>query len=343
MTRAMDARVSIAMCTYNGARYIEAQLESIAGQTLVPLELVACDDQSTDDTVTLLERFAASAPFPVRVHVNAARLGLTANFSQAIALCSGDYIALCDQDDVWHVDKLARSVGVLEQDPGASLVFADATVVDTELSPLGYTFLQGARFGPYERRDIRSPRAFDLLLFRNFVMGATTVFRSRYRDCLLPIPPTFWRNHDGWIGLLLSALTPITFLDEPVMLYRQHADQVVGAPVLHRRIRAWHRYGLLRAVPVNGYLGPEDGLILLKSGLDRLTPSHAGAARASALLAARSRHTAWRNNLPVRVSERIPVIARELATLGYHRYSNGLLSAVKDLLHGAPGTEERSP
>jgi len=98
--------ISIAMATYNGESFLAEQLDNLAKQTLKPLELVVCDDGSTDDTVAILEGFAALAPFPVSIHRNGTRLGHTENFLKAANLCSGKWIGFCDQDDVWLPNKL---------------------------------------------------------------------------------------------------------------------------------------------------------------------------------------------------------------------------------------------
>jgi glycosyltransferase involved in cell wall biosynthesis len=102
-------RISVALCTYNGERFLHQQLDSIAMQTRLPDELVVCDDRSTDRTLAIVREFAASAPYPVRVFENQANLGFAANFEGAIRRCDGDLIALSDQDDVWYPTRLERS------------------------------------------------------------------------------------------------------------------------------------------------------------------------------------------------------------------------------------------
>ena len=89
------------MCTYNGEPFISKQLESIASQTVLPDEVVICDDGSTDDTIMLVERFSSHVGFEVRLYENPTNLGFIGNFSKAMSLCSGDTIFLADQDDVW--------------------------------------------------------------------------------------------------------------------------------------------------------------------------------------------------------------------------------------------------
>src|SRR5437879_6214343 len=128
-------RLSIAMCTYNGARFLKEQLDSIASQTCSPDEVIVCDDHSSDGTVQVIERFASGAPFPVKLQVNETNLGSTKNFEKAIGLCQGEVIALADQDDVWSSIKLERLIAAFESDPNLGLVFSDAQLVDECLLP----------------------------------------------------------------------------------------------------------------------------------------------------------------------------------------------------------------
>src|SRR5215217_2190591 len=100
-------RISIAMATYNGAGYLQEQLESFLSQTRQPDELIVCDDGSGDATLDILERFRQSVPFAVQIHRNETRLGFTKNFEKALLKCSGDLVFLSDQDDVWFAPKVA--------------------------------------------------------------------------------------------------------------------------------------------------------------------------------------------------------------------------------------------
>lgn len=106
-------QISIAMATYNGGQFIQEQLDSLALQTVLPYELVVTDDGSTDKTLQVVQAFAECSPFPVRIYINEQRLGYADNFLKAASLCKGDYIAFCDQDDVWLSCKLAKIVPFL--------------------------------------------------------------------------------------------------------------------------------------------------------------------------------------------------------------------------------------
>src|SRR6476660_4138279 len=166
-------RISIAMCTYNGVRFLDEQLASLASQYRKPDELVVCDDCSTDATIATLERFADRAPFPVHIHKNTVRLGSTKNFERAISLCQGDIISLCDQDDIWDEQKLGLSEECFLKNPHVQLVFTDAQVVDETASPLGYNLWSTLKFDPPIQRRMKSTGAFAILSEKQIVTGAT--------------------------------------------------------------------------------------------------------------------------------------------------------------------------
>ena len=224
------ASISVALCTYNGARFLEAQLDSFLAQTRLPDEVVACDDASTDDTVAILERFKNRAPFPVTVVRGEGRLGSTKNFEKAIGLCTGDLIATSDQDDVWVPEKLALSEAAFDGEPGCGLIFTNADVVDEELHPIGHTMWDATQVGVGVRRRVRRGRAFEVLLRQWLVTGATMMFRSEYRPFILPIPESW--IHDGWIAFILGALAPVGSVEQPTIKYRQHSSQQIGGKKL---------------------------------------------------------------------------------------------------------------
>lgn len=219
-------RVSVAMCTYNGAAHLREQLQSMVDQTRRPDELVVCDDRSTDATPAILEEFAGRAPFPVRTEVNEKNLGSTKNFEKAISRCEGDVIALSDQDDVWLPHRLEATRSAFDA-PEVGLAFGDAEIVDEELNRSGHRLWDCAMFSPDKRERFRQGRPMDVLLRHNVVTGACSAFRAAYRDLLLPIPPGW--VHDGWAALLIAAVAEVRMIPEPLILYRQHASQQIGA------------------------------------------------------------------------------------------------------------------
>jgi hypothetical protein len=323
---------SVAMCTYAGARFVGAQLESIAAQTRPPDELVVCDDGSADETRELVGEFAARAPFPVRLSVNERNLGSTRNFGRAISLCAGDLIALSDQDDVWHPEKLEKLEARFDARPSVGLVFTDAELVDERLRPTGRRLWESIGFGPRERRLVRRGRALDVLLPGWSVTGATMAFRADFRDLVLDIPEDLALIHDGWIALMVAAVSEIDYIAEPLIQYRQHPRQQVGAPPeRHRAPRQGLEGVAVAARRVNSY----DELIRVAERARARLSERRGAAgerRALRRLDARLTHLRARANLPEGLLRRAPSVLREFVTLRYHHYSNGTLSAVKDLL-----------
>ena len=230
-------RISVALCTYNGARHLDEQLASFVQQQRQPDELVVCDDGSTDATLDVLQEFARSAPFAVHVHHNETNLGATRNFERAIALCSGDVIAMSDQDDVWLPEKLARMEAAFAADPTVGLVICDAWLVGPDLAPSGQKAWANLPFGLVMQRRFNRGGGLRQMLRYNLVTGAACAFRAELREILLPIP-TCW-VHDGWIGIVATAVAPARAIPEPLVLYRQHGNQQIGLPrlTLMRQLR----------------------------------------------------------------------------------------------------------
>jgi glycosyltransferase involved in cell wall biosynthesis len=319
------------MCTYNGARYLSEQLASIAAQTRPPDELVVCDDRSADETVHVVERFAASAGFAVSLHVNERNLGSTRNFEKAIGLCRGELIALCDQDDVWMPRKLERMEEVFDRRPGVGLVFTDAEIVDESLRPLGERLWARVGFDRRMRRLVGGGRALDVLLPGWTVTGATMAFRSAFKPLVLDIPDDLAMIHDGWVALIVAAVAGVAFIDEPLIKYRQHSRQQIGAPKKKRNAGAG--LGDVRAALVRA--NPYNGLIEIGGRVrQRLAERHDSfdCKRALPQLDARIKHLRARAGMPAGRLGRLRPVLRELLTRRYHLYSKGVYSAVKDLL-----------
>lgn len=318
----MEGSFSVAMCTLNGARFIEEQLASIASQTLLPKELFVCDDGSTDQTVALLERFASHTPFPVRININTNKLGIIKNFERAIGLCNEEFIALCDQDDVWKPHKLERLASEFARSPELGLVFSDAELIDENSRSLGRTLWQsiGVRYG---NQELSRGHAFKELLAGSTVTGATTAFRSRFKTLVLPIPDDLLIIHDGWLALAIGAVANISAIAEPLVKYRQHRDQEVGA-----RARIESDAGVRSALKrPNPYVETLAIVRTLRERLDSL------AARDILVdLDGRIAHLESRAELPSNRLARVGSVLKELLALRYHRYSNGTYSAIKDLL-----------
>ena len=217
--------VSIALTTRNGEKYLRAQLDSLAHQTQLPVELIVSDDASTDDTKAIIADFARHAPFPVHLHENERRLGYRQNFMQAVGLCKSELVAFCDQDDVWDPRKLAVMERVFD-DPDVYLAFHNATVINR----FGWTYgrLYKARSGI----EVSAPLGRDPWIV---VPGFTQVFRrqlTRFSFLHGSSSDVYWPKenlaHDQWFYFLASVLGRIAFFGEPLARYRQHGNNAFG-------------------------------------------------------------------------------------------------------------------
>jgi len=320
-------RISIALCSCDGERFLPAQLDSIRGQDRPPDEVVICDDASGDGTWDIVEQFRRDAPFPVRAVRNGRRLGVAKNFERAIGLCAGDVIALSDQDDVWMSYKLSRLGGIFAGDPSVGAVFTDGEVVDAELHPLGYRLSRAHRPNRYQLKCLRKGYAFGALLNRNLATGATMAFRSRFRSLLLPIPEEW--VHDGWIALLIAAVSKVEGVPEPLILYRRHAAQQIGA----ERKGFSDRVGTAKGIAAEDYLwmGERFGEIL-----ERLRSAGGVSPEILRDVEGKIAHLAFRAGRSAGGTGPLPV-AKELLAIRYNRYSEGWKSALKDLAGAGRG------
>jgi glycosyltransferase involved in cell wall biosynthesis len=338
-------RLSVAMCTYNGEAYLPEQLESIAAQTRLPDELIICDDRSRDATAEIVREFAARAPFPVRLAINPHNIGSTRNFEQALRLCEGEVIALSDQDDVWKRSKLARLEAIFDASPHVGLVFTDAEVVSADLQSLGYRLWERVGFDAEKQKMVRDGRAVEVLLTGWIVTGATMALRAKFRELALPIPTNLPMIHDGWLALLVACVAEVSFVDTPLVKYRQHSRQQIGAP--ENKSATDETGARLSALAVRSALRRANAyaeLIEIITVVRRRLATQGGeldSERALHLLDSMATHLAARSRLPESVVVRASVVLRELLSLRYHRYSNGVRSATKDLIaRGAQSSSE---
>ncbi|WP_158241543.1 glycosyltransferase family 2 protein [Novosphingobium sp. TH158] len=204
-------KVSVALATYNGAKFLAAQLESYLVQSRLPDELVIGDDGSTDGTVALIEDFARRAPFPVRLTVNSGNLGPTRNFVETMLRCQGEVIFPSDQDDVWHAGKIERMLHFLGDRPGTWLAVHDAALVDGKGVPLGLTMAGQIRSAGEEPRWA-------------LVAGCCMAIDARLLELCRPVPRL--GQHDAWLAGVAGGLGIRSYLDEALIDYRRHGANV---------------------------------------------------------------------------------------------------------------------
>jgi glycosyltransferase involved in cell wall biosynthesis len=318
----------VAMCVYNGARYLPAQLESIAGQTELPRRIVIVDDGSSDGSWQLLQQWSATAPFPVALHRNEQKLGVVRNFEKAarMLLDEVEVVFFSDQDDIWFPGKLAAFVDAFAVDPQLGLVHSDAELVDPEGASLHSRLLTALLVTDKERCDVASGRAYRTYVKRNLVTGAACACRSAVLARALPFSKQW--IHDEWIALTAALISRVKLIDQPLMAYRLHSANTVGLPIPN--VRWW-----LRTV-MDAFLRPQvpaqetrfARLVEMRGHAERLgAPQDALACLDRAISHARHRAT-----LPRAFIRRAAVVRAEWRSGQYHEWSSGDVSMLHDLL-----------
>lgn len=224
--------ISIAMATYNGAKYIKEQIDSILNQTVQDFELVICDDGSTDDTVIILKEYALEDD-RIRVFVNEHNLGFKKNFENVICKTRGDYVALCDQDDIWLPDHLEILLNGMKDN--AMLVCGKPIFVDENNKnlPDKYDYFLMYRY-PTTNKDT----ARHIFLSRSTYQGASMLIRRSFFEKALPIPDGA-DYHDSWFAILACFMDGFVYVDKPTMRYRRFSNSVTFGDI---RISAAKRF-----------------------------------------------------------------------------------------------------
>jgi glycosyltransferase involved in cell wall biosynthesis len=208
------------MATYNGERFLEEQLRSLNQQVTPPREMVICDDRSTDMTGDILARFARQASFPVKLFTNDRRLGWRRNFLQAASLCTSEYVAFCDQDDVWLSEKLAVVESYLRQ-KSCILLQHGFRLIDDQ----GNVISGDMDWEDLERREAPWRHSYGLTqIFHRSLLEFTDLWESSEDH----FDPGQHMGHDHWIRFLTSLLGHPVSIKEVLLYYRQHDNSVVG-------------------------------------------------------------------------------------------------------------------
>ncbi|ASW75055.1 glycosyltransferase family 2 protein [Chryseobacterium piperi] len=224
-------KLSVALCTYNGSRYIEKQLLSIINQTIVPDEIIICDDRSSDNTVQIIENFIKTHPdINIKIFINESSLRTIKNFEKAVSLCSGDWLFLSDQDDMWKKNKVEKMLNFIAQNSETLLLFTDGQLVDENDSNLESSLWEKWKFNPEIRKKwLNNENAFeDLVHNKNYVTGATVMISRKLLKDTLPfdIPKGYY--HDCWLAVNAAGLNGLRYMNECLIDYRIHQQQQVG-------------------------------------------------------------------------------------------------------------------
>jgi glycosyltransferase involved in cell wall biosynthesis len=248
--------VSIALCTYNGAVFLSQQLDSLASQTVLPDEIIICDDASSDNCLQIAKSFASRVSIPVRIHQNKENLGYVKNFENAISRCTQDLIFLCDQDDLWHPEKIAQVVATFVSEPDVGLVLHDFCWIDDSNQPYPGPV---DTYGPHQLRAEQLPQEIKENSISVFMQpyprawcGCMMAYRRHFNSVVLPIFPG--KGHDDWILKLLAPITETRFIASPLVSYRMHEKNTNRRDLDQRTLQyLWQRFTKKITLVLNGH------------------------------------------------------------------------------------------
>jgi glycosyltransferase involved in cell wall biosynthesis len=347
-----DLSLSIAMATYNGAHFIEEQLNSLTTQTSLPNELVITDDASTDETLDIIRTFAKTAPFPVRIEKNPEKLGFRGNFLKAAKLCQSEVIAFCDQDDVWLPNKLETCLPHFK-DQELLLVYHNALVVTETLQPIATLQDRAApsrvnpplSMNPWQH-GLGFTQLFrrSLLEFSDYWPQSLDYFNAEHREA-----------HDQWVSFLASCLGSTHYINQPLVLYRQHEGNVFGWNRKEHSIKGKYENLFSSAIPgLRQYeLSAKQRISILEqmgtalSGLNQVLARNAKVRFQAMLELYRQRQEIYQSpHLPIRFYRFLNAILAGLYRPKEH-WGVGYKAMIRDLLRGVllpiknePGVEE---
>lgn len=210
-----EKKVSIVMSTYNGEKFLEAQLDSIVHQTYPNIEIIIVDDKSTDNSASILKKYAPSYS-NIKLFFNEKNVGYIKNFEKGVRLSSGDFISFCDQDDVWSLDKTELLMQSIDD---KMMVYCDDDLVDENLNSLSK-----------KHSDLKHLQDFDNCLYfavDNCVGGHNLIMRKELLNFVLPFPVEM--PYDLWCAFNATFRGGIKYLDKPLVKWRQHTKNITTA------------------------------------------------------------------------------------------------------------------
>jgi glycosyltransferase involved in cell wall biosynthesis len=220
-----NVKISVVLSSFNGAQFIEEQINSIIEQSMLPNEIIVCDDGSTDGTIEILKNFEAKNA--IKLFLNPKNIGITANFKKGVSLTNpANYIAFCDQDDIWLPNKLSSNWNTMLKMESLQnnqklpfLVYSDLKFINqngVELNPSFYNHIGLDKF----------EHCFDTALFGSLLLGCTIFINPVMRSHFLAMPDSKIYYHDAWLALLGWGIGKVAFINDPLVKYRLHSNNV---------------------------------------------------------------------------------------------------------------------
>lgn len=220
-------KISVALCTYNGEKYLNKQLDSIFAQSVKVDEIVICDDISSDKTIEIINEYKEKYPNIIKLYVNEKNLRSVKNFEKAISLCTGDIIFLSDQDDYWESNKVETILRHFEENKNIKVVATNGACIDENSNPIDYyTIWDIPQFLKLQNININYFKTITQV--GNIATGASMAIKKSFTEQCFPFPVMKDFHHDEWIAIVAAYHNSFSLIDEKVFKYRIHSNQQVG-------------------------------------------------------------------------------------------------------------------
>lgn len=207
--------ISVALATYNGSRFIREQIDSILAQTMGDFEIIICDDCSSDNTIEILQEYC-SKDERIHIYKNSANIGFKKNFEKILSLCKGEFIAFCDQDDIWdpkHLETLYNNIG------NNDCIGANSLIIDENGTSQKKTLFE---YWPIHVMPKDAEQLFQHELYSNVIQGTASLIRASLIKLAIPFPNNI-KYHDYWFALISGLNGKCIYVRDVVLKYRRHS------------------------------------------------------------------------------------------------------------------------
>lgn len=321
-------KISVALCTYNGEKYIRDQLNSILNQSKPIDELIIFDDCSNDNTVDVTNDTLKNTSISWKLVKNEKNIGFVKNFERAICCCTGDVIFLSDQDDYWMPNKVERVICSFLSDDKCLIVISDAELVNQDLNSIGLSLWKAERL-IVTSMNYNLSQIFKIILRRTGFLGCTMAFKKE----VIPVALPFCKDlgHDEWIlyNTVLFFSGKISIIKENLMLYRQHQQNLFGVQrlnILKRLIRFYYSINTIDVIRERNYKKFTDLEEHLRKHHKRTDEKEIKILEAKEFWLKRI------NFSKLSKIKAIIIILYDIINTNYFKYNNGLISALRDFL-----------
>jgi glycosyltransferase involved in cell wall biosynthesis len=203
------------MATYNGERFLVEQLNSVLEQTYAHIEIIVIDDCSSDNTLSMLNKYAEEYS-NMKLYENEKNIGHIKTFEKGILLSHGQYISLCDQDDIWDKRKIEILMNEIKS---YGMVFCDSTFINEEGTSLNKKLSDIKNLATYNNCEP--------FIIGNCISGHAAIFTREIASFGIPFPPEI--IHDWWLAFIATSRGMVPFVNQALVGYRQHSSNFIGA------------------------------------------------------------------------------------------------------------------